>query len=179
MEYAYFGADGKPTLVERGFARVTYIYDERGNKVEEAYFGTDEKPVLSKGGIARVTYRYDERGNQIEWAYFGIDGAPLATAVEITEVLTGSVAERIGLASGDRLLAYDGETIKNDDQAVALVIHADPGVHKLTFSHGDAMMTREVPAGRLGVMLMNVRAENKLADAPLPPGADQLQSGKR
>ena len=73
----------------------------------------------------------------------------------------GSVAERIGLASGDRLLAYDGEPIKSREQFVAIVTHPEPGVHKLTVRHADTITTREVPAGRLGVVLLNVRAETK------------------
>lgn len=74
----------------------------------------------------------------------------------------GSVAEHIRLASGDRLLAYDGEPIKSREQLVAIVTHPEePGVHKLTVRHGDTITTREVPAGRLGVILLNVRAETK------------------
>ena len=69
---------GNPTLDEIGFARVTYRYDERGNRVEQAGFGVDGKPTLNKrDGLARVTKRFDERGKQVEEAYFGVDGKPI------------------------------------------------------------------------------------------------------
>ena len=78
--------------------------------------------------------------------------------VEIFVVAQGSVAEGIGLASGDKLLAYDGETVNSREQFVATVTHAAPGLHKLTIRHGEITTTHEVPAGKLGVLLANVRA---------------------
>jgi PDZ domain len=90
----------------------------------------------------------------------------------------GSVAERIGLASGDRLLAYDGEPIKSREQLIAIVTHPEPGVHKLAVRHGDTITTREVPAGRLGVILVNVRAETK-PEAPPSIGSTQRKRSQQ
>jgi hypothetical protein len=40
---------GTPVLrTNAGAARLTWRYEDRGNKVEEAYYGIDGKPVLSK-----------------------------------------------------------------------------------------------------------------------------------
>jgi hypothetical protein len=76
VENAYYGTDGKPILAkDAGAARVTSVYDARGNFMESAYFGVDGKPLLAKDiGAARVTSAYDARGNLVENAYFGVDG---------------------------------------------------------------------------------------------------------
>ena len=82
MDEAYFGADGKPTLGKRGFARVTYRYDERGNQIEWDNFDTVGKPIANTNGIARAVFGYDERGNQVEVAYFGTDGKPVLSKMD-------------------------------------------------------------------------------------------------
>jgi hypothetical protein len=45
---------------DSGAARMTWRYDEHGNKVEMAYFGADGQLVPAKDGAARVTACYDE-----------------------------------------------------------------------------------------------------------------------
>jgi hypothetical protein len=208
IEWADFGTDGKPVPNNNGVARETYRYDERGNKVEEAYFGTDGKPVANRAGVARVSAEYDsenhiikqsyedERGQPVEqigvkmrYSYNGandVNGVAyldeqdriIPVEAEVRAMDPGSVAERIGLASGDRLLAYDGEPIKSREQFVAIVTHPEPGVHKLTVRHGDTITTREVPAGRLGVILLNVRAETK-PEAPPSIGSTQRKRSQQ
>ena len=77
------------------------------------------------------------------------------------------------------MLAYDGESINNMEQFILIVAHATPGVHKLTLRRGDAVIVREVPAGKIGVNIANVRAESKLPNATVSSDADQLPSNKR
>ena len=73
----YLGADGKPVLSkDTGAARLTSVYDDRGNEIEEAYSGLDGQPALYKDGFAILRQKYDERGNIIEVALFGVDGMP-------------------------------------------------------------------------------------------------------
>ena len=59
------------------YAKVTRVYDARGNVTEEAVFGTDGKPVLHKAGGAKFTRIYDGQGNVTEIAFFGVDGKPV------------------------------------------------------------------------------------------------------
>ncbi len=41
VEEAYFGIDGKPALIENGYARVTWARDERGNVIKTSKFAVD------------------------------------------------------------------------------------------------------------------------------------------
>jgi YD repeat-containing protein len=41
IEVACYGIDGKPTLSEDGYARVTRSYDALGNVTEVAHYGID------------------------------------------------------------------------------------------------------------------------------------------
>ena len=79
IEEAYFGVDGAPIVrKDIGAAKLTTVYDARGNAVEEAYFGVEGAPIASKNlGTAKLTTVYDARGNAVEQAYFGVDGAPI------------------------------------------------------------------------------------------------------
>jgi hypothetical protein len=82
VEWQYLGADGKPILSKKGYARLTRRYDDRDMVVEEAYFGTSGEPVLTADGWARITYVNDERGRAVERAHFGVHSEPVVGTTE-------------------------------------------------------------------------------------------------
>jgi S1-C subfamily serine protease len=88
-------------------------------------------------------------------------GARVLTEVVVGEVLPGGVAEREGLAAGDRLLAYDGAPVKSSSEFVRMVTDAAPGVHRLTIRRGGELQFIEVPAGKLGLRISQVPAETQ------------------
>ena len=61
----YF-VDGSGKLVdsERGYAKMTHVYDENtGWEIETRYFNSAEEPVMVSGA-ARIEYEYDKDGNK-------------------------------------------------------------------------------------------------------------------
>ena len=52
LETAWFGVDGKPVLLKKGYAIRKRRYNDGGQVVEEAYFGTEGAPVSSEDGYA-------------------------------------------------------------------------------------------------------------------------------
>jgi tRNA A-37 threonylcarbamoyl transferase component Bud32/CTP:molybdopterin cytidylyltransferase MocA len=76
VEERYFGTDGKPAIAVQGYARITYLHDERGNVVEEAHYGLDDKLILTAGGFAVAKKTYDDRGNVTAVRVFDKEGRP-------------------------------------------------------------------------------------------------------
>jgi hypothetical protein len=146
---------GRTSALDKdGVARWTMAYDERGNKVEEAYFGTDGK----------ARYSYAEGDQPISVIYLDERGKIIAVEVKVKETAAGSTAERIGLAPGDRLLSYASERLRSFQQLVFLTGKGGAGARKFVYRCGAETFTAEVPPGRLGVVVANVRA------AAPPPG---------
>src|SRR5271166_1650136 len=78
LEFAAFGPDDKPTLLEEGYFRRVRRYDLNDHLVDDAFFGVNNQPVVSSGaGYSRATQAFDSHGKVIEGAYFGIDGKPM------------------------------------------------------------------------------------------------------
>jgi hypothetical protein len=73
LEQAYLGVDGKPILLDEGFAKVIYKYN-KGLLIEESFFGViDGERSMYNDKYAKMTYNYDEEGNEIGQAYFWLD----------------------------------------------------------------------------------------------------------
>jgi CTP:molybdopterin cytidylyltransferase MocA len=167
IEQAYFGVDGRPTLLSKSdFARMTRHYDERGNVVEMAAFDAEDHPVLIDDIGAKVLYSYEDSGRRISVVYLDEHGQVVPVEVEVTGILPDSTAMRIGLKPGDRLLSYDGELIHGMDQFIAVVGEARPGLKTLIYRRGDTTASVQVPPGRLGVDIANVRAAPPPAATP-------------
>ena len=64
----------------KGYAKVSYGYDEWGNVTEILFLGVDGKPCTDSSGVARCVMRYDERGNKIEEATSDTEGTPCLNA---------------------------------------------------------------------------------------------------
>ena len=78
LEFAAFGPDDKPVLLEEGYSRRVRKYDVHDHLVEDAFYGVDDEPVVStSAGYSRGTQAFDSHGKRIEAALFGIDGKPM------------------------------------------------------------------------------------------------------
>ena len=89
----------------KGYAKVSYGYDEWGNVTEIQFLGVDGKPCTDSSGVARCVMRYDERGNKIEEATSDTEGTPCLNAqgaAKMTAVCDswGNVTEMTYWAAG-------------------------------------------------------------------------------
>lgn len=75
LEECYFGVDGKPIVLESGYASKRMQYDDREDEVECAFFDANDQPALDKVvGAHRICRTYDGGGRVVEERYFGVDG---------------------------------------------------------------------------------------------------------
>jgi hypothetical protein len=107
----------------------------------------------------------DER---TEMTYVDEHGRIIPVEVECRGTMPGSVATRVGLAAGDRILTYDGETVTSTLQLIYLVTHAALGIHRLMVRRGNATMFLDVPAGKLRASLVDVAVETAFPAPPAP-----------
>jgi S1-C subfamily serine protease len=169
VETAYYGVEGEPVLCkDTGAARAVSRYDERGNVVEAAYYGVDGRPILLEYIGARAKYAYDENDQMIGLTYEDEYARNIPLEVEVAEIVPGSTAARIGLEPGDRLLAYSGKILTCKEQLIASVTQPGPDLRTLTMRRGEETMAFQVPPGRLGVNIRNVRALGETAVAQPP-----------
>jgi hypothetical protein len=79
--------------------------------------------------------------------------------VVFSEIASGSVAEGVGLAAGDRVISYNGHDIASIDQLIqAISDNGQPAIRNIKVQRGLSTLTFQVPAGRLEVTLGYVEA---------------------
>lgn len=71
----------------------------------------------------------------------GINGTPIGISNEISTVSPGSVASKIGLIPGDKLVAIDGKKFKNPEEAIALIHKSADKQLALSILRGDKPLT--------------------------------------
>ena len=64
IELSFFDTEEKPCLNNKGYAKVSYGYDEWGNVTEILFLGVDGKPCTDSSGVARCVMKYEEQGIQ-------------------------------------------------------------------------------------------------------------------
>ena len=69
VEVKFFGVDGDLTPIAGGVVIIKFIYDGRGNLIEESSWDKDEKPVYIDG-FTKFKIKYDHLGREIEFGYF-------------------------------------------------------------------------------------------------------------
>ena len=69
VEIKFFGVDGDLTPRKDGDVISKYIYDGRGNVIEESSWGKDEKPLYIDG-FTKFKIKYDHLGREVEHGYF-------------------------------------------------------------------------------------------------------------
>ena len=109
---AFFGVDGKPTLVD-GVAGMLLDYDSRGNFVEVTYFDNDGGATTNSNGIAKQRYTYNARSQAVRTDYFRLDGDPTLGTIGCASVKSefddrGRVVETTCLGRGDPINRKDG-----------------------------------------------------------------------
>ena len=151
IEKAYFGADHKPIAVN-GIARLVSRYDARRNLIERVTYGIDGKPAPFVSDVARITWVFDDWGQESEARYFDPSGREIPASVVIAGVLPGTVAEKINLVAGDRILTYGGRKITSTQQLIDATTDPRLGAkRRLAIVRGSQSFTFDVPAGRLGI----------------------------
>jgi hypothetical protein len=132
--------------------------DARGRVVSRVDFDAEGRIVLIDGIGAEARYSYTDGDVPIAVTYFDARGKVIPVEVEVDEIVPDSTAARIGMQPGDRLLAYAGQKLRSLQQLIYLVGKPGEGGRKLTFRRAGNITTIEVPPGRLGVVISNVRA---------------------
>lgn len=74
----YSGVDGRPKMVEYGYASWEKEYDDYGNAIRSSVFGTDGTLILNaEYGAAGFVSEYDGNGKETLRKYFGLRGEPI------------------------------------------------------------------------------------------------------
>ena len=76
-EEAYYGMDGKPTLVN-GVHLEKYTYDEKGNMTLYALYDQSGRPTNCAAGFHKIVMSY-ENGTPFSRKYYTVSGSLLAT----------------------------------------------------------------------------------------------------
>jgi hypothetical protein len=159
VEEAYFGIDDALVANAEGIAVRLSDYDDKGRVVTQAFLDVHREPVLIDDIGARAHYSYDDSDQVIGVIYRDTRDQIIPVTIVIREITPDSTAARIGLALGDRLLAYGGETLASRQQLIPLVSQPGTSARELVVRRGSAILSWRVPPGPLGVSLANVRTE--------------------
>lgn len=65
-ECAYFDNKRSPAIYQDGYHKVTYVYNDRNQVIEQRYYGKDGKLTDTAMKYAIRKSKYDDRGNEIE-----------------------------------------------------------------------------------------------------------------
>ncbi|MCC7350610.1 MAG: AAA family ATPase [Phycisphaerales bacterium] len=155
IEQSYFDQDNRLANCDEKYAKVTHKYDQRGQEVENAYFGPDGKPTRQRRGYAKLQIEYDRLGNVTARHYFDPDGKPAHPSVVVRQVDAGSAAEKSGVEQWDILINYNGVELKDSIHFGELTGAGGTGKRKLVVQRGDDQTTLVVPAGKIGVEVMD------------------------
>src|SRR5262249_11492690 len=152
--------DGKPKLHKSGYAKIRQIFDARGRVIERAELDLDDSPIVQGDLPQRTQYEYDDNDQIIRTIYLDDGGREIPIDVIILNVFPGSVAERVQLQPGDRIVTYDGKRPVDVRSFVGLVVSTTGSVapRVLVVRRDAKLLTFEVPSGRLGVEVGAVRA---------------------
>jgi hypothetical protein len=157
---AFFDTYDHPTLGINGYASLARKFDARGNEIETAFFGLDDQPAQAETGYAKVLYSYDTIGRETDARYFDAQGREMTVDVVIAGVIPNTTAARLGFASGDRIIDYDGKKPTSTKQfADAVADVSGHNVRTLVLRRGDNELKFEVEPGRLGINLKIVLSE--------------------
>lgn len=104
----YFDNNGNPTKRFDSIAGFRYVYDNRGNILEEIFLGTDGKPSNCLSGFAITRSKYDNRDNRIEACVYDNNGTPIVSSLFYTHKLV--------LAYDDQDRLVEGCTYDDNDE---------------------------------------------------------------
>ena len=119
----YFGPDGRPCMIEKGYASFTAEYDASGCRTGMKYFGPGKEPIVNTRGFAAVSWDYDEKGRTTASHYYGVDGTPVLS----TDGYAGAMME---YDAGDhvtclRYLGTDGNAVISTDGSAGFRLEYD------------------------------------------------------
>jgi PDZ domain len=105
-------------------------------------------------------FTYDDGDRVVAVAYVDGEGNPIPVEIEVLSVFQGSTGERIGLAPADRLIEYNGQILTSMQQLIALTGMGGPRLRTLVVRRGSSTLSFQVPPGRIGVEIKNVKAQS-------------------
>jgi len=140
------------------------LLEEIGNIVKENYYGaTDNDSIdnaLADGYVTGLSDAYSRYMSADEYSKYdreiqgrmtgiGITYKKSGAAIVITKVYGGSPAEVSGLSKGDKIVAFDGEPITNDNyKSMVSKLEGDKlSTVNLTYKHGKEEKTISVAMG--------------------------------
>ena len=119
IDWASFGANGKPLPGPAGFAEFRAVFDARSNEIERTFFGPDGRPVALWDGYSAIRRVYDFRGKKVEEAYFGVDGEAVVNRDGYAKL---SLAyDPRGNVIATTFLGIDGSPVLDKDGAAKIV----------------------------------------------------------
>jgi len=152
IEKVYFGVDHKPIVVN-GIARLVSRYNARGNLIEQATYGIDGNPTPMVSNVARITWAFDDWDQESQARYFEPSGREIPASVIIARVFPDTIAQKINLVVGDRILTYGGRKVTSTKQIIDATTDPRLGTTRLlAIVRGSQSYTFDVPAGRLGIL---------------------------
>jgi predicted metalloprotease with PDZ domain len=129
--------------------------------------GTGELPLSTLLGAAGVTQKAEKPGYA---AALGLRLAESSNAVQVKQVLSGSVAMRAGVSAGDELLAVDGWRIRRLDEAqqwlepgrdFELLLARDQRLLRVTLQPGSTVSATQTALGLASTAATRVLALRK------------------
>ena len=117
-----FDCDGKPVNCADGFFEVLSNYDSRGNLIRRRWLNSEGNPTYNKDGIAELTFDYDSHDIIVNSRRFDIQGQEIYSHVvgASGEVFIGSVAEKMGIKSGDIWCRFGDYDLREQAPIVSL-----------------------------------------------------------
>ena len=111
IEARFYDAEGQLCRQSDGYHAVAVMeYDHRGAMIYQAHYNENGEFHSSKEEPASAArYYYTDTGDVLYWELIGADGSVIYTkrgVAIVTEVISGSCAEALGIQAGDVILEY-------------------------------------------------------------------------
>jgi YD repeat-containing protein len=151
LEMTFFDEQGAPTAAARlGSAKRRWTYDQAGRVSERSDHDLNGRPIVNAYGYSILRHRYDEHGRDAGRELLDAAGRPLDFKISVDRVARGSVASDAGLAAGDLMLTYDGQTVSTIDQFTnTFELFRGDRARELRIERGGNVLSLDVPPGRL------------------------------
>jgi serine/threonine protein kinase len=145
----YYDAEDHPTRLPDGEYGQRNTYDEYGRLALVTFLGPNGEAQNNDSGFAfrQNVWEFDEQ------RWFDESHNQVVPTVQISDVVANSVADQIGLKSGDVILDYDSNPISQPDHLSTLVQGVSSTYTTIRYLRGSLKKTSRIKPGPLGVKL--------------------------